>query len=166
MASLGIREGLKKYPSARRLMRSIDAGKTYVVVASSSDSRADGSSADEGRIIGMFALNPQGDPAYAHMTGAKWATEPSSPDNPAYSALHWVTVASDARRRGVGGYILGTAERIAKGDGKVSICCDIYEDNVPMRELLLSYGYQFCGNVEIRSRFGRVKHRAVFERVL
>ena len=62
--------------------------------------------------------------------------------------------------------ILGTAERIAKGDGKVSICCDIYEDNVPMRELLLSYGYQFCGNVEIRSRFGRVKHRAVFERVL
>ena len=32
--------------------------------------------------------------------------------------------------------------------------------------LLLSYGYQFCGNVEIRSRFGRVKHRAVFERVL
>ncbi|MCQ5105995.1 hypothetical protein, partial [Eggerthella lenta] len=40
-------------------------------------------------------------------------------------------------------YILGTAERIAKGDGKVSICCDIYEDNVPMRELLLSYGYQF-----------------------
>ena len=57
-------------------------------------------------------------------------------------------------------------ERIAKGDGKVSICCDIYEDNVPMRELLLSYGYQFCGNVEIRSRFGRVKHRAVFERVL
>ena len=71
MASLGIREGLKKYPSARRLMRSIDAGKTYVVVASSSDSRADGSSADEGRIIGMFALNPQGDPAYAHMTGAK-----------------------------------------------------------------------------------------------
>ena len=166
MASLGIREGLKKYPSARRLMRSIDAGKTYVVVASSSDSRADGSSADEGRIIGMFALNPQGDPAYAHMTGAKWATEPSSPDNPAYSALHWVTVAADARRRGVGGYILGTAERIAKGDGKVSICCDIYEDNVPMRELLLSYGYQFCGNVEIRSRFGRVKHRAVFERVL
>ena len=165
MASLGIREGLKKYPSARRLMRSIDAGKTYVVVASSSDSRADGSSADEGRIIGMFALNPQGDPAYAHMTGAKWATEPSSPDNPAYSALHWVTVAADARRRGVGGYILGTAERIAKGDGKVS-CCDIYEDNVPMRELLLSYGYQFCGNVEIRSRFGRVKHRAVFERVL
>ena len=166
MASLGIREGLKKYPSARRLIRSIDAGKTYVVVASSSDSRADGSSADEGRIIGMFALNPQGDPAYAHMTGAKWATEPSSPDNPAYSALHWVTVAADARRRGVGGYILGTAERIAKGDGKVSICCDIYEDNVPMRELLLSYGYQFCGNVEIRSRFGRVKHRAVFERVL
>ena len=32
MASLGIREGLKKYPSARRLMRSIDAGKTLALI--------------------------------------------------------------------------------------------------------------------------------------
>ena len=165
MAALGIKEGLKKYPSARRLMRSIDEGKTYVVVSSSSDAEGAGAPADEGRVIGMFALNPQGDPAYAHMTGAKWATEPSSPDDPAYAALHWVTVAADARRRGVGGYILGTAERIAKDAGKISICCDIYEDNVPMRELLLSYGYEFCGNVEIHSRLGRVKRRAVFERV-
>ena len=146
-------------------MRSIDEGKTYVVVASSSDAEGAGAPADEGLIIGMFALNPQGDPAYAHMTGAKWATEPSSPDDPAYAALHWVTVAADARRRGVGGYILGTAERIAKDAGKVSICCDIYEDNLPMHELLLSYGYEFCGNVEIHSRLGRVKRRAVFERV-
>ena len=165
MAALGIKEGLKKYPSARRLMRSIDEGKTYVVVSSSSDAEGAGAPADEGRVIGMFALNPQGDPAYAHMTGAKWATEPSSPNDPAYAALHWVTVAADARRRGVGGYILGTAERIAKDAGKISICCDIYEDNVPMRELLLSYGYEFCGNVEIHSRLGRVKRRAVFERV-
>lgn len=167
MAALGIKEGLKKYPSARRLMRSIDEGKTYVVVSSSIDDESEGaSSADEGRIIGMFALNPQGDPAYARMTGVRWATEPSSPDDPAYAALHWVTVAADARRRGVGGYILGTAERIARDDGKISICCDIYEDNAPMRELLLSYGYEFCGNVEIHSRLGRVKRRAVFERVL
>lgn len=166
MAALGIKEGVKKYPSARRLMHSIDAGKTYVVVSSSaSDVEGEVSMADEGRIIGMFALNPQGDPAYAHMAGAQWVTDPSSPDDPSYAALHWVTVAADARRRGVGGYILGTADRIAKDDGKTSICCDIYEDNVPMRALLLSYGYEFCGNVEIRSRFGRVRRRAVFERI-
>ena len=165
MAALGIKEGLKKYPSARRLMRSIDEGKTYVVVSTPESEAADeAASSDAERIIGMFALNPQGDPAYAHMTGARWVTESSSPDNPAYAALHWVTVAADARRRGVGGYILGTAERIAKDDGKISVCCDIYEDNVPMRELLLSYGYEFCGNVEIHSRLGRVKRRAVFER--
>lgn len=165
MATLGIKEGLKKYPSARRLMRSIDEGKTYVVVSTPESEAADeAASSDAERIIGMFALNPQGDPAYAHMTGARWVTESSSPDNPAYAALHWVTVAADARRRGVGGYILGTAERIAKDEGKISVCCDIYEDNVPMRELLLSYGYEFCGNVEIHSRLGRVKRRAVFER--
>ena len=163
MAALGIKEGIKKYPSARRLMRSIDAGKTYVVVSSSGDDEAAEAGGD--RVIGMFALDPQGDPAYARATGARWVTESSDPSaEPTYAALHWVTVAGDARRRGVGGYILGTAERIAKEAGKASICCDIYEDNGPMRALLLAYGYAFCGNVEIPARLGRVKHRAVFER--
>lgn len=164
MAALGIKEGLKKYPSARRLMRSIDAGKTYVVV-SGQEGDGEDLSPEKGRIIGVFALNPQGDPAYAHATGARWVTESSSPsDESTYAALHWVTVAAGARRRGVGGYILGTAERLAKDAGKASICCDIYEANEPMRALLLDYGYEFCGNVEIRSRLGLVRHRAVFER--
>lgn len=166
MAALGIKEGIKKYPSARRLMRSIDAGLTYVVTSTPAREGAEGEGASpEERIIGMFALDPDGDPAYAHATGARWVTEPSEPGASTYAALHWVTVAEDARRRGVGGYILGTAERIAKDAGKKSICADIYEQNEPMRSLLLNYGYEFCGNVEIRSTLGRTKHRSVFERV-
>ncbi len=91
-----------------------------------------------------------------------WVTE-SSParQGPAYAALHWVRLPPTRVGAAWACYILGTAERIAKDDGKLSVCCDIYEDNVPMRELLLSYGYEFCGNVEILARLGRVKRRAV-----
>nr|WP_080803702.1 GNAT family N-acetyltransferase [Arabiibacter massiliensis] len=165
MAALGIREGVKKYPSARRLMRSIDAGKTYVVVSHRAD--ADGAEErDRGRIIGMFALNPQGDPAYAQASGARWLTEsPEPPEGePTYGALHWVTVAEDARRRGVGGYILGTAERIARDAGLKSIRADVYRENAPIRALLEDYGYAFCGDIEIKPSLGRAKRRAVYER--
>ena len=82
MASLGIREGLKKYPSARRLMRSIDAGKTYVVVASSSDSRADAPRPTKAASSACSRSILKAIPPNAHMTGAKWATEPSSTRQP------------------------------------------------------------------------------------
>lgn len=166
MAALGIKEGIKKYPSARRLMRSIDAGKTYVVVSWRAGDAAEGEGEGEGRIIGMFALNPQGDPAYAQASGAQWLTDsPEPPEGvPTYGALHWVTVAEDARRRGVGGYILGTAERIARDEGLKSIRADVYRENAPVRALLEGHGYSFCGDIEIASSLGRAKRRAVYER--
>ena len=82
-----------------------------------------------------------------------------------YAALHWVTVVEDARRRGVGAYMVETAERIAKEAGCISIRADVYQDNLPMRALLSSYGYTFCGDIEIRSGLGRIKRRASYDRI-
>ncbi len=168
MAKLGIKEGIKKYPSARRLMRSIDEGIAYVVVLpTTSENERSSASAPCERIIGVFALNPQGDAAYAHVSGARWVTEGSllSSGMSSYAALHWVTVVEDARRRGVGAYMVETAERIAKEAGCISIRADVYQDNLPMRALLSSYGYTFCGDIEIRSGLGRIKRRAAYERI-
>ncbi|OUO90766.1 GNAT family N-acetyltransferase [Gordonibacter sp. An230] len=165
--ALGIEEGRKRYPSARRLMRAIEAGCAYVVVA---DRPADGKEPADARfasgserIIGVFALDPKGDPAYARACGARW-TEPTEGDAAAYASLHWVTVAEEARRRGVGGFILGTAERIAREEGLSGIRADVYRDNAPVRALLEGGGYRCCGDIELRPGFGRVRRRAAYER--
>ncbi len=164
LADLGINEkGGKKYPSERRIMRAIDHGNAYVVTTGKDDAE-EGATQDE-QILGVFALNPQGDVAYARSSGAQWLTE--SPDPPAgdptYAALHWVTVAQGARRRGVGMFILGEAEHLAKTAGKTSIRCDIYEDNEPMRALLLEFGFSPCGSIVIRDQLGREKRRSILE---
>lgn len=149
---LGVVEGLKKYPSARRVMKSIKNGTCYVVT-------------DGDTIIGMFALGMDGDPHYKLKLNGEWLIE-GSPNGPEYAALHWVNVAPDARGAGVGLYILGEADRLARQSGKKSICADIYPGNIPMREILLKHGYSECGSIRIKDYLEREKQRIVFEKVL
>ena len=165
LAALGIEEkGSKKYPSERRVMRAIDWGTAHVVTV---PERSGEEEAAGERIIGVFAVDPRGDEAYGRSSGADWLTEsPDPPDGEAsYAALHWVCVASEARRRGVGMFILGEAERLAKAAGKRSLRCDVYEGNGPMRALLMEYGFSSCGTIALRDRLGRERRRDAFERL-
>lgn len=152
LKEMGIAEGLKKYPSARRVMKSIENKTCYVV-------------ADEDEIIGMFAVETNGDPHYQLALEGQWLVHGNG-DVPVYAALHWVNVAPEARRCGVGFFILGEAERIAREAGKESICADIYPSNEPMRTMLLKHGYLECGSIRIKDYLEREKQRAVFEKIL
>lgn len=168
LRALGIEEkGAKKYPSERRVMRAIDWGTAHVVTVPERSGTDESEGGEGERIIGVFAVDPRGDEAYHRSSGAHWLAE--SPEPPAgeafYAALHWVTVACEARRRGVGMFILGEAERIAKAAGKRSMRCDVYEGNVPMRALLMEYGFSSCGTITLRDRLGRERRRDVFERL-
>ena len=165
LAALGIEEkGSKKYPSERRVMRAIDWGTAHVVTV---PERTGDEEAGGERIIGVFAVDPRGDEAYGRSSGADWLTESAEPPagEAPYAALHWVCVASEARRRGVGMFILGEAERLAKAAGKRSRRCDVYEGNEPMRALLMEYGFSSCGTAVLRDRLGRERRRAAFERL-
>ena len=165
LAALGIEEkGSKKYPSERRVMRAIDWGTAHVVTV---PERTGDEEAGGERIIGVFAVDPRGDEAYGRSSGADWLTESAEPPagEAPYAALHWVCVASEARRRGVGMFILGEAERLAKAAGKRSLRCDVYEGNEPMRALLMEYGFSSCGTAVLRDRLGRERRRAAFERL-
>lgn len=152
LKEIGVVEGFKKYPSARRVMRSIDEGSCYVV-------------ADDENIIGMFAIEMNGDPHYKLALDGQWLVEGVGGE-PVYAALHWVNVAPEARECGVGSFILGSAERIARETGKESICADIYPGNEPMRNMLLKHGYLECGSIRIKDYLEREKQRAVFEKIL
>lgn len=152
LKELGVVEGLKKYPSARRVMNSIRNGSCYVV-------------GNESEIIGMFALELDGDPHYKLALQGSWLIEGSG-EQPVYAALHWVNVAPEARDCGIGTFILEQADRLAREQGKASICADIYPQNDPMRNLLLKHGYSECGTIRIKDYLEREKTRLVFEKLL
>ena len=153
-AALGIDEGRnKKYPSARRLMRSIKNGTTHVV--------EDG----QGRLIAVFAVSFSPDKNYARGIEGAWLTDTLAEPQP-YAELHWVSVDEPARRRGVGMFILDKADRIARAGGRASIRADVYPENAPMQRLLEKHGYARCGQIAIKDVLGREKRRVAYERLL
>ena len=198
MAKLGVKEGTKRYPSSRRLVRAVDAGSVYVVVSNpawlgvearkseeapaagglsaedttaveclSAEDAAEGcgdgpaGKVGESRIIAMFDVDVEGDAAYEEGRGLTWITEGDGN----YGALHWVNVAPSARRCGVGAYILGTAQRIARDAGCHNLCCDVYEANAPMRDLLVREGWTVAGTIALRDWHGHESHRLIYEKL-
>ncbi|MEC4185157.1 GNAT family N-acetyltransferase [Adlercreutzia sp. R21] len=166
MAKLGVKEGTKRFPSSRRLLRAVDAGSVYVVVSNPSWIGVDDASgmfdtSAESRIIGMFDVDVEGDEAYEEGRGLTWITEGDGN----YGALHWVNVDPSARRCGVGAYILGTAQRIARDAGCHNLCCDVYEANGPMRDLLAREGWTVAGTIALRDWHGHETHRLIYEKL-
>ncbi|MEG1561781.1 MAG: GNAT family N-acetyltransferase [Raoultibacter sp.] len=151
--ALGINEGRKKYPSSRRLMHSIKNKTTYVIENTNDE------------MIGLFAVSFSADKNYTKLVAGEWLTE-TTQESPTYAELHWVAVSAANRRRGVGMFILDTADRIARKAGKLSIRADIYQENKPMRALLEKHGYTACGTLAFRDYFGREKRRTIFEKIL
>ena len=166
MAALGVKEGTKRYPSSRRLLRAVDAGGVYVVVSNPGWLGVDGGEAPaepngESRIIAMFDVDVTGDPAYERGRGLTWLTEGDGN----YGALHWVNVEPEARRCGVGAYILGTAQRIARDGGCRNLCCDVYATNGPMRDLLAREGWTVAGTIDLSDWLGHQSHRLIYEKL-
>ena len=141
----------KQYPSSRRLMRSIEEGGLQVV----EDSR--------GRMIGVFAVTLSADKNYERGIDGRWLDARRRDGGPSYAVLRWACVAPDARRRGVGMFILDKALAAARKAGRETLRADIHPENGPMRALLLKRGFARCGTVEIRDALGRRKVREAYE---
>lgn len=139
----------------------VSDGATLASDATNAKSLASTNLSAGDRIIGMFDVDVTGDPAYESGRGLTWITEGDGN----YGALHWVSVAPEARRRGVGAYILGTAQRIARDGGCRNLCCDVYEANTPMRELLAREGWTIAGTIALRDWHGHESHRLIYEKL-
>ncbi|MEG0072133.1 MAG: DMT family transporter [Raoultibacter sp.] len=153
LASQGVKQGLKHYPSSQRLMRSIKEGDCYIVQD------------EKGNTIGLFNVTLTGDPWYDKIYDGSWQSNSSS-QAATYGVLRWMTVKASARRSGVGMFILGEADRIARAAGKTSMRADSYEGNVPVHRLLLHHGYELCGTIRAETQFEGPKKRVCFERLL
>lgn len=137
----------KKYPSSRRLMRSVSDGLMHVV--------EDG----DGRLIAAFAVTTGADKNYERGIDGAWMRDGSP-----YAVLRWACVERDARRRGVGMFMIDKALSLARAAGCATLRCDIHPANDAMRGLLEKQEFTRCGTVEVRDALGRVKRRAAFER--
>lgn len=141
----------KQYPSSRRLMRSIEKGGLHVVEDS------------QGRMIGVFAVTLSQDKNYERGIDGCWFEGGRPGERSSYAVLRWACVARDARRRGVGMFILDKALEIVRRAGRATLRADIHPENAPMRALLLKHGFSRCGSVEIRDALGSRKVREAYE---
>ena len=153
LTSMGVKRGLKHYPSMRRLVRSIEEQDCYVVED------------EQKNIIGLFNVTLTGDSWYDTIYHGSWRSESSS-QAATYGVLRWVTVKASARRSGVGMFILGEADRIARAAGMESMRADTYEGNTPAQRILLRHGYEMCGTILAEAQFEGPKRRVCFERLL
>lgn len=152
LVSLGMADEGKKYPSSRRLMRNIKKGLLHVVEDA------------DGRLIGVFAVTVDPDKNYERGIEGAWLS--GNEGGSAYAVLRWACVEPDARRRGVGMFMLDKALGCARAAGKASLRCDIHPANEPMRNLLAKQGFERCGVVEVQDTLGRVKRRQAYERLI
>ncbi len=152
LEELGVEQGNKKYPTFRELKHSIDAETCYVVQSQA------------GEDVAVFSLtfDPERQYRASHLISGAWLTEGTP-----YAVLHWVTVVASARRRGVGSFILGEAERMARAGGAKSICGDTFPENYPMRQAALQHGFVECGVLRVGAPVVEPdRQRIAFEKAL
>lgn len=79
---------------------------------------------------------------YEEIAG-KWLTDGN------YLAVHRVAVAEKYRGNGAAKFVISAAAEIARSRGRGSLRFDTHEKNVPMRTLLLSQGFNECGEIKL-----------------
>ncbi len=141
MAELGNPQWGDGFPEAPFISDKIERGLMYKVVSG-------------GQIAAVFSvLDYDGD--YDNIDG-KWLTRGD------YFVLHTVAVANDFRGKGCARFIFARAEDMAAERGKISVRMDTHEQNIPMRTLVGSLGYVYCGKLKVRGG----KPRIGFEKLL
>lgn len=129
------------YPNPASIRNDIEKGWGYVFTK-------------ERTIIGYAAVIFDIEPAYEKIEG-KWLTDG------AYSVVHRVVIAKEAKGEGFAKVIMKEIEGIALSKGMTSIKVDTNFDNVPMLKILTKLGYTYCGEVYFRGA-----SRMAFEKIL
>jgi len=105
----------------------------------------------DGEIAAVFYLSTDPDPTYAKIQGA-WC------DNAPYGVVHRIARSKSPNAKGAGAYCLQWCyEKI----GNIRI--DTHEANVPMRKLLESLGYVYCGIIWINIH-GKPEERLAYHK--
>lgn len=151
IAALGIDQWQNGAPNRAMITEDVSLGQGRVVTA------------DDGAIVGTFALIYTGEPTYDIVYDGAWYTSDRDRDGSvAYIAIHRVAISVSHRGSGISTAILDYAAEYARILGKTSLRIDTHEGNVVMRRMLEKHGFVHRGTIFLRNGDKRV----AYERVL
>lgn len=152
LAALGVDQWQGGYPNRDAVAGDVARGESFVVE-------------DEGQVLATAMISLGGEAIYDRLTGGAWLTASTS-DAPRYAVVHRVAVSNACTGRGVGGFLMASAEGHARACGCESVRVDTHERNAPMRRLLERAGYARCGIVLIDHAEGATPERTAYEKTL
>ena len=119
--------------------------------------------ADDGQIVGTFALISVGEPTYDRIFEGSWTSDDLDGDgNCAYLAIHRVAISVSKRGSGISTAMIDFAARTARELGRGSLRIDTHRGNVVMRRMLEKHGFVHRGTIYLQNGDPRV----AYERVL
>lgn len=125
--SSGFIQWLDGYPSRATVESDLAAGGAYIV--------------ETGGVVTGYFFIAYDDPGYDDVTEAAW----SCPGR--FAVVHRLALSYTARGRGLGTVIIREAERIAAEGGASSMRVDTWRDNMRMRHIMASLGYEPRGEL-------------------
>ncbi len=142
IATLGIDQWQKGYPSEDIVTSDINAERSYCVISG-------------GEICGTFAIIRDGEPTYDSIYGGEWLTG-NGKDH--YLAIHRVAISVKSRGSGMSTEIINYAINLAKKSGKKSLRIDTHKGNKVMRRMLEKHGFVHCGTIYLEDGDERVAY--------
>ena len=148
LAAQGVCQWTNGYPAAEDFAADIERGDCWLFTHG-----------DEPAGCVTLRIGEEAD--YAAIDGA-WKTD----DGVRYGSIHRVAVRAAYRGRGLASEMIRFAEELSAGLGCSSVRVDTHEQNAPMRGLLASLGYEYCGVITLRRTRETDNRRVAYEKPL
>ena len=117
------------YPNEETIEKDIENKEAYVLE-------------EDGKILGTCMVSIHGEPSYNRIEG-KWIL------NCPYVCVHRIAVDNEYKGKGLASMILDQA--VAMYPDYHSVRMDTHHDNLSMQSFLTKYGFQYCGEITLKS---------------
>ncbi len=123
------------YPSQEVISRDISRGNLYLCQ-------------EDGVLLGVFYYAEEEDPTYRKIYHGAW------PNSQPYAVIHRIAVSSQARGKGVAGFIFDAC--FARHQ---NLRIDTHRDNIPMQRALEKNGFRRCGIIHLLNGEERIAYQ-------
>lgn len=157
LAEQGVDQWQDGYPDEAAILRDMKNGYCHVAVElpdegkddteTENDTKAEKTIDSErmGRILGVAALIPDGEPDYDVIYDGAWLKQGEY----RYMTVHRVAVREQVKQKGVASFMLSEAAKIAKAQGLAALRLDTHRDNKRMQACLERNGLTRCGIIHL-----------------
>lgn len=148
MKAQGLDQWQDGYPRREDFEKDIENGQCYLLLS-------------EGEAAAIVTVTTSPEPCYEDIHNGSWLT-----DGESYAVIHRSAVNEKYRGKGIGKGIISFSENLARKSGAKSLRVDTHRDNKPMRGLLESQGFKYCGTVYLQGRDYPRFYREAYEKLL